>query len=104
MDTGKTSAGLMWRLARVWWAGFKVFCRWCAFGIVLSVLWLPLAGLTRLVGNHIGRNVGIVLTILAVSILFHLTSRYLLLLGDEDRGKAGGGEGPTDGAEREGMR
>jgi hypothetical protein len=89
IDLRTMSMELPLRLGRMWWAGFKVLCRWCAFGIVLSVLWLPLAGLTRLVGDHVGRNLGIALTIVIAPIPFYLTSRYLLLLGDEDQAEAG---------------
>jgi len=87
------------RLAQMWWAGFKVFCRWCAFGIVVWMLWLPLAGLSYLVGDHVDRKLAFVLMILLVPIPFYFASKYLLLLGDRDQDKTGdeGGSGEAAG-------
>ncbi|MEN6426658.1 MAG: hypothetical protein ABFE13_14960 [Phycisphaerales bacterium] len=72
------------RLARVWWTGFKVFCRWCAFGIVLWLFWLPLAGLAYLVDDYVAGSLAFVLAILLAPIPFYFTSKYLRLLDDRD--------------------
>ncbi len=72
------------RLAQVWWAGLKVLCRWCAFGIVLSFFWFPLAALAYLVGGYVDRKLAFVLTILLAPIPFYFASRYLRLLDGGD--------------------
>jgi hypothetical protein len=81
------------RLAHIWWAGFKVFCRACAFYVVLGVLWLPVTGLAYLVWDYVGQSLAVAFILLIVPIPFYLTSRYLLLLGDEDQASAEGKEG-----------
>jgi hypothetical protein len=88
------------RCAHMWWAGFKVFCRWCAFYIVLGVLWLPVTGLGYLVWDYVSQSLAVVLIILIAPIPFYLTSRYLLLLGNEDQASVEGKEGPADAGAR----
>ncbi|MHC4165914.1 MAG: hypothetical protein ACYSWQ_03040 [Planctomycetota bacterium] len=70
------------KLVQVWWAGFKVLCRWCAFAIVLAILSVPAMALADLVHSWAGYVVGIIFVLFVVPIVFYLTSRYLLLLGD----------------------
>jgi hypothetical protein len=77
------------RFAHIWWAGFKVICRWLAFYIVLWLLWLPIVGLGYLIWNYVGRSLGVALITLIAPIPFYLTSRYLLLLGDDSPTDAG---------------
>jgi len=84
--------GLSAKLVRIWWAGFKVLCRWLAFCIVLVILWLPAMALTGLVGDYAGYVLGIILFILIVPIVFYLTSKYLLLLGDNGQNDVRGAE------------
>ncbi len=86
----------MWRLARAWWAGFTVFYRWVAFWIVLSILWLPAAGLAYLLGDDTGPTFVVLFAVLCGPIVFYLTSRYLLLLGDDDHAVEPAGESPAD--------
>lgn len=95
MGLSKTERGLL-RLAQIWWAGFKVLCRWSAFWIILAVLSLPAAGLTYVVGQYAGRILRVASLVLTVPIAFYLTSRYLLLLGDDDRSTPDGQEGAVD--------
>lgn len=76
---------LLLRLAKVWWAGFKVLCRWGAFGIVLTILLIPAMALADLVHSNTGYIVGMIFVLLIVPIVFYLTSRYLLLLGDDSQ-------------------
>jgi hypothetical protein len=85
MNSEKTSMEWPLRFVYLWWTGFKVLCRWCAFGLVLGILWLPVGGLTHLIGSHAGRGIGVVFMILIAPIPFYFASRYLLLLGDKDR-------------------
>lgn len=88
---------LFLKFVRIWWAGFKVFCRWMAFYIVLAIVFLPAAGLVVLVGDNAGGifSVALVLVIiLVVPIVFYLASKYLLLLSDDDRDVAQGEENP----------
>ncbi len=68
------------RFIHIWWAGFKVFCRWAAFLIVLTILWLPATALVGLVGDYVGQTLGVAFLVLVGPITFYLTSRYLLLL------------------------
>jgi hypothetical protein len=79
-----------------------VFCRWAAFCLVLTVLWLPMVALVNLVGDVAGRILGTAFLVLVAPIVFYLTSRYLLLLGDEDRATVENKGGPTDAGERRG--
>jgi hypothetical protein len=90
------------RLAHMWWAGFKVLCRWAAFLIVLTILWLPTAALVSLVGDSVGQTLGVAFLLLVAPIIFYLTSRYLLLLGDESQDAVANEERPTDAGERRG--
>jgi hypothetical protein len=73
------------QFARLWWAGFKVLCRWLAFSIVLWILWFPAMGLTWLVGDVAGHVLGIAFFVSIVPVVLYFTSKYLLLLGDNDR-------------------
>lgn len=100
MDLRDASMELTLRFAQMWWAGFKVFCRWCAFYIVLGVLCLPVTGLGYLVGDYVSQSLAVALIILIAPIPFHLTSRYLLLLGNEDQAPMEGKEGPADAGAR----
>jgi hypothetical protein len=90
------------RFAHIWWAGFKVFCRWCAFYIVVGVLWLPVTGLGYLVWDYVSQSLAVALIILIAPIPFYLTSKYLLLLGDEDRAVVEDNGNPTESAGRRG--
>jgi len=72
----------LFRLAQIWWVGFKVMCRWFAFGIVLTVLFFPATALSEFVHSLAGHIVSIIYVLLIVPIVFYITSRYLLLLGD----------------------
>jgi hypothetical protein len=90
------------RLAHMWWAGFKVLCRWAAFLIVLTILWLPTAALVSLVGDYVGQTLGVAFLLLVAPIIFYLTSRYLLLLGDESQDAVANKERPTDASEQRG--
>ena len=90
------SNGLLLKLVRIWWAGFKVLCRWLAFWIVLVLLSLPAMGLAALVGDYAGYLLGTVFFVLIVPIVFYLTSKYLLLLGDNDRDGRQREESPTN--------
>ena len=94
------------RFAHMWWAGVKVFCRWAAFLIVLTILWLPATVLVGLTGDYVGQTLGVAFLALVGPIIFYLTSKYLLLLGDEDRAAVENQEGPTDagGRRRYGLR
>jgi hypothetical protein len=83
------------KYVKIWWAGVKVFCRWCAFWIVLFILWLPAMALTDLVGTYAGYIFGMVVLLLIVPIIFFLTSKYLLLLGDEEQPVRDGNEDST---------
>ena len=100
MDLREASMELALGFAHIWWAGFKVFCRWCAFYIVLGVLWLPITGLGYLVWDYVGQSLAVVVIILIVPIPFYLTSKYLLLLGDEDQASVEDKEGPADAGAR----
>ena len=85
------------KFVRIWWAGFKVCCRWLAFYIVLAIVFLPFAGLDALIGNNAGRILAVPLVlfiILVVPIVFYLASKYLHLLGDDDRDVARGEQSP----------
>lgn len=84
MDLREASMELALRFAHVWWAGFKVLCRWFAFYIVLGALWLPLAGIAYLVQDYTDGTFIVILAVLIAPVGFYLASRYLLLLGDED--------------------
>jgi hypothetical protein len=92
------------RFAHMWWAGFKVFCRWCVFWIVLTllltVLWLPFTELTSVIGDYAARTLGGISLVLIVPLIFNLTSQYLLLLGSDIQGVTKGREGPLDAAEQ----
>jgi hypothetical protein len=88
------------RFVHIWWAGVKVSCRWCAFYIVLGVLWLPITGLGYLVWDYVGQSLGVALILLIAPIPSYLTSKYLLLLGDEDQAPVEGKEGPADAGAR----
>ncbi|MCL5280553.1 MAG: hypothetical protein M1376_11665 [Planctomycetes bacterium] len=96
MDLREATMELPLRLAHMWWAGFKVLCRWAAFLIVLTVLWLPAAALVGLVGDYVGQALGVAFLVLVGPIVFYLTSRYLLLLGDEDQVAMESKEGPAE--------
>jgi hypothetical protein len=89
MNPGRTSREWPLRFVYLWRTGFRVPCRWGAFGLVLGALWLPVAGLTSLIDSHAGRSTGVVFMILIAPIPFYFASRYLLLLGDRDRTTAG---------------
>ena len=82
------------RFAHIWWAGFKVICRWAAFSIVLQVVGLPLAGLAYLTSGY-ADSILIVVIILLTPIPFYLTSKYLLLLGDRDQDAEEAAERPA---------
>lgn len=89
--------GFFLKFVRIWWLGFKVFCRWTAFYVVLAIVFLPAAGLVALVGDNAGGILSIALAvvmILVVPIVFYLTSKYLLLLVDDDHTVAEGEENP----------
>jgi amino acid permease len=90
------------RLAHMWWAGFKVLCRWAAFLIVLTILWLPTVALVGLVGDYVGQTLGVAFLLLVAPMIFYLTSKYLLLLGDESQDAVADKEHPTDASERRG--
>ena len=86
---------LLLKIVRIWWVGFKVACRWGAFYMVLTILFLPVAGLTALVGDNAGGILSVVLAVaivLIVPIVFYLTSKYLLLLGGDDQDVTEGNE------------
>jgi len=86
---------LLLKLVRIWWVGCKVACRWGAFYMVLTILFLPVVGLTVLVGDYAGGILSVALAVvivLIVPIVFYLTSKYLILLGDDDRDVAQGEE------------
>jgi len=85
MESRERNQVLLLRLGRIWWAGVKVFCRWGAFWIVLGLLWLPAAILIHLVGEQAGRILAVAFLVLCVPVVFYLSSRYLLLLGEDDR-------------------
>lgn len=74
------------RLGRIWWAGFKVMCRWYAFAVVLAVVFLPLtgiiAGIAYLDPDYSNSSFLLPVFLLIAPIPFYLTSRYLLLLED----------------------
>lgn len=91
------------RLGRVWWTGFKVFCRWCAFWIVLGVFSLPLTVLMCCLAGTGARAAGFVLVLLLAPIPFYFASKYLCLLGDESRPSPQGEAGPPAGVECEGL-
>jgi len=84
MESIETNRNLLLRLADIWWAGVKVFLRWCSFYIVLTVLWLPPMGLAYLAGERAGRILGVAMIILWGPITFYLASRYLHLLREDD--------------------
>jgi hypothetical protein len=73
---------LLLKFVRIWWEGFKVFCRWGAFYIVLLLLFLPATGLIVLVGDRAGHVLALMLFVVIAPVIFYLTSKYLLLLGD----------------------
>ncbi len=106
MDMREASMELAVRFAHMWWAGFKVFCRWAAFSIVLAVLWLPTGALIGLAGDYIGQSLGVAFLALVGPVIFYLTSRYLLLLEDEDQAAVADRDGPADtgGQRRGGLR
>ncbi|NLH43854.1 MAG: hypothetical protein GX448_18600 [Planctomycetes bacterium] len=98
----ETSMDMSIRLGRVWWTGFKVFCRWCAFGIVLTLLWLPLAVLTNFLGDSTACERAVsVLVLLLAPIPFYFASKYLCLLGDGNRPAPQGEAGPSAGVKRD---
>jgi hypothetical protein len=88
------------KVFQIWWAGVRVFFRWFAFCIVLVALWFPAMAIANLVGNYAGYVLGIVFSILMVPLLFYLTSKYLLLLGDNDGNPQQGRQRPTDAGKR----
>jgi len=98
----EASVRLILRCAHMWWVGFKVFCRWAAFSIVLAVLWLPTVALGNLLGSHVSQILAAAFFVLVAPIVFYLTSRYLLLLGDEDQAAVESKEGPTDAGGQQG--
>jgi hypothetical protein len=100
MSLERTSAEISLRLAHIWWAGFKVLCRWGAFSLVLWVFWIPVAGLTYLIEDRVNHGLSTVLMILIAPIPFYLTSKYLLLLGDKHPTPAEAEPGPTDAGEQ----
>ena len=59
-----------------------MMCRWFAFGIVLTFLFFPATLLSEFVYSLAGHIVSITYVLLVVPIVFYITSRYLLLLGD----------------------
>ena len=87
------------RFAHMWWAGFKAFCRWCAFGIVLWILSLPIMGFAYLIGyfagNYVGSIFSTVFLVLVVPVVFYLISRHLLLLTDKERAVEGATGNPA---------
>jgi hypothetical protein len=87
---------LLMKLVRIWWAGIKVFFRWSAFWIVLVILCFPAMALTGLVGDYASYVLGIIFFILIVPIVFYLTSKYLLLLPDNDQSDVGSSETTSD--------
>jgi hypothetical protein len=87
---------LLLKLVHVWWAGFKVLCRWSAFGIVLTILSIPAMALADLVHSNTGYIVGMIFVLLLVPIVFYLTSRYLLLLGDDSQEVVRDGENAVE--------
>jgi hypothetical protein len=99
----EASMELTLRFAHMWWAGFKVFCRWCAFGMVLWAVGLPIGGLIYLIGL-IGADstLSVVFAILITPIAFYFTSKYLDLLGDENRAVVEDNENPTESTGRRG--
>jgi hypothetical protein len=82
----EASMELTLRFAHMWWAGFKVSCRWCAFYIVLGVLCLPATGLGYLVWDYAGQGLAVALIILIAPIPFYLTSKHLHLLESGGKG------------------
>lgn len=81
---------LLLKLVQIWWAGFKVACRLCALGIVLTIFCLPVLGLTLLFGEYAGGILIVVFAVLFLPIILYPTSKYLLLLGDNGRDVAEG--------------
>lgn len=73
---------LLLKIVYIWWTGFKVLCRWCAFAIVLTILSAPAMALADFVHSRAGYVVGMIFLLFIVPIVFCLTSKYLLLLGD----------------------
>lgn len=78
-------------------------CLWFAFGIVLTLLWLPLAILASFLGDSAACEWTVsVLVLLLAPIPFYFTSKYLCLLGDENRPTPQGEAGPSGAAQRKG--
>jgi hypothetical protein len=100
MESIEMSRNLLLRLVGVWWAGVKVFLRWSVFWIALIVFWLPVLVLIYLVGEQAGRVLAVAFLVLCVPIIFYLTSRYLHLLGEDDRASNKRAESPSPATER----
>ncbi len=81
MEKGKL---LLLSIVRIWWEGVKVFTRWLAFSIALSVLFTPVTWLLMRAENALGNiAAGIILVVLG-PVAFFACSRYLnLMRGNE---------------------
>ena len=76
------------KYAKIWWEGFKIFCGWSLFEIILLPLWLPAMALHNFFGEVTGSIIGFVLAIPIVPIIFFLTFKFLLLFIDQEQNNA----------------
>ena len=71
---------LLLSVARVWWEGVKVFGRWVAFSIALSLLFTPMAWLLARAESALGNVAAGVILVVLGPVIFFACSRYLNLM------------------------